>query len=212
MLKIANLSYTYQSKAHNSVPIRFPDFQLSDREHCLLLGNSGSGKTTFLHVIGGLLRAEKGWLELNEVQLNQLSQSALDHYRGKHIGFVFQKNHLIKALTVRENLLLSPFLSGEKPDEHRVREVLIDLGLEDKLHARVTELSQGQAQRVAIARAIINKPTMILADEPTSALDDLNCKRAIDLLFAVAAKNNSTLLVATHDQRLKDVFKRKVQL
>lgn len=212
MLKIANLSYTYQSKAQNSVPIRFPDFQLADREHCLLLGNSGSGKTTFLHVIGGLLRAEKGWLELNEVQLNQLSQSALDHYRGKHIGFVFQKNHLIKALTVKDNLLLSPFLSGGKQSDERVEEVLTDLGLESKMNARVTELSQGQAQRVAIARAIINKPILILADEPTSALDDLNCKRAIDLLFSVAAKNNSTLLVATHDQRLKDVFKRKIQL
>ena len=212
MLKIANLSYTYQSSAQNSVPIRFPDFQLADREHCLLLGNSGSGKTTFLHVIGGLLRAEKGWLELNEVQLNQLSQSALDHYRGKHIGFIFQKNHLIKALTVKDNLLLSPFLSGEKQSEERVEEVLTDLGLESKINARVTELSQGQAQRVAIARAIINKPTLILADEPTSALDDLNCKRAIDLLFSVAAKNNSTLLVATHDQRLKDVFKRKIKL
>lgn len=212
MLKIANLSYSYPSKSEVTNAIHFPDFQLADKENCLLLGNSGSGKTTFLHVIGGLLRAEKGWLELNEVQLNQLSQTELDRYRGQHIGFIFQRNHLVKALTVKDNLLLSPFLSGEKQSEDRVQEVLTDLGLENKMNARVTELSQGQAQRVAIARAVMNKPTLILADEPTSALDDQNCARAIELLLSTAAKNNATLLVATHDQRLKEFFKRKVQM
>jgi putative ABC transport system ATP-binding protein len=136
----------------------------------------------------------------------------LDKFRGKNIGFIFQKNHLISALSVENNVILSPYLAGAAIDKNHAREVLAELGLAEKIHSSVKEISQGQAQRVAIARAVMNHPAVILADEPTSALDDKNCERVISLLLEVATRNNSTLVVATHDQRLKDKIKNQILL
>ncbi len=178
----------------------------------MLLGQSGSGKTTLLHLLGGLLRSQQGGITVNGTGITQLSESALDRFRGQHYGFIFQRNHLISALTVEKNLLLAPFLAGLKQDHSRVEEVLTQLGIADKKQAAIRELSLGQAQRVAIARAILNKPSVILADEPTSALDDKNCDRVSDLLLSVADQNRATLIIATHDQRLKDKVKNLIQL
>jgi ABC-type lipoprotein export system ATPase subunit len=208
MIKIESLSYIYPGS--NGDAISFPDFSLEAGNHCLLLGESGSGKTTLLHLLGGLLRPTSGKVEVLDVELTQLSETELDQFRAKQLGFIFQKNHLISALTVKQNLLMAPFLAGKKQDLSRVEAVLYELGLSSKYNSKVAELSQGQAQRVAIARAIINKPSLILADEPTSSLDDKNCQRVIDLLFSLANQNKSTLLVATHDQRLKDRFVNKI--
>ncbi|HYG21097.1 MAG TPA: ATP-binding cassette domain-containing protein [Ohtaekwangia sp.] len=192
--------------------MRFPDFTVNAGEHCLLLGESGSGKTTLLHLLGGLLRKYTGSIKLDQTELNLLSGVALDKFRGQRIGFIFQRNHLITALNVEQNLALSPYLAGLPANAGRVDEVLNGLGLQEKRKSRVTSLSHGQAQRVAIARAVLNKPTIILADEPTSALDDRNCESVMKLLMTVARENQSTLIVATHDQRLKDKVHRQVML
>jgi ABC-type lipoprotein export system ATPase subunit len=208
MIQIKDLSYAYQPDK----TIRFPDFAVNDSGHCLLLGESGSGKTTLLHLIGGLLKIQQGKIQVNTANIAELSESALDKFRGKHLGFIFQKNHLIPALTVKNNLLMAPFLSGLQQSEERVSEVLDQLGLIEKTNANVWQLSQGQAQRVAIARAVLNKPSTILADEPTSALDDKNCERVIDLLLQVARNNNASLLIATHDQRLKSKIEQQILL
>jgi putative ABC transport system ATP-binding protein len=199
MIASAELSYQYS----NGKAIQFPDLRLKKGDQCLLLGDSGSGKTTFLHLLGGLLRCQKGTITINDTQINILSESALDHFRGKNIGFIFQRNHLISSLSVEHNLLLSPYLAELKQDRTHISEVLSLLGIREKQNSKVRELSQGQAQRVAIARAVLNKPSIILADEPTSALDDKNCERVIDILMDVALKNGATLIIATHDQRLK---------
>ncbi len=199
MILIKELWYTYTSEKK----ITFQDFTVNTGEQCLLLGESGCGKTTLLHLLGGLLKSQHGVIEVNESDITKLSESELDHFRGKHFGFIFQKNHLVNALTVEKNLLMAPFLAGMKQDKNRVAEVLEQLGLADKKRSRIQELSQGQAQRVAIARAILNKPSIILADEPTSALDDNNCDKVIELLLGVASQSKSTLIIATHDQRLK---------
>mgnify|MGYP000170863445 FL=1 len=199
MIQIKNLSYAYEP----GKTMRFPDFTVADNGHCLLLGESGSGKTTLLHLIGGLLKIQHGHVQVNTVNVEELPESALDKFRGQHLGFIFQKNHLISALTVKNNLLMAPFLSGLPQSEERVSEVLTQLALSEKTNENIRQLSQGQAQRVAIARAVLNKPSVILADEPTSALDDKNCQRVIDLLLQVAQSNHASLLIATHDQRLK---------
>ena len=162
--------------------------------------------------MSGLLTSQEGKITIQGTDITQLSESRLDHFRGANMGFVFQKNHLIHALTVRKNLLMAPFLAGLKQDEDRIEEVLKELGLEAKGDSRINELSQGQAQRVAIARAVLNKPTVIFADEPTSALDDRNCERVINLLFNAAQTNHATLVVATHDQRLKSIFSNQLVL
>lgn len=208
MVTVSALTYQYE----NGQPLVFPDFFLGKGETCLLLGNSGSGKTTLLHLMGGLLKIQQGKVVVADEDISLLSPTQMDRFRGRHVGFIFQRNHLIRALSVRQNLLMARYLADLEQDEKRIDEVLAQLGLWDRRNERVSRLSQGQAQRVAIARAILNKPALLLADEPTSALDDFNCDRVIRLLVSIAEQNQCTLVVATHDQRLKAVIQRQVSL
>ncbi|HWA34839.1 MAG TPA: ATP-binding cassette domain-containing protein [Cyclobacteriaceae bacterium] len=208
MFQTESLSFSYP----DGKKFIFPDIQLERGQPCLLLGESGSGKTTLLHLLGGLLTAQQGKIFINGTDLCGLSERARDRFRGMHIGFIFQKNHLIGALSVRENLLMAPYLGEHILDEKRADEVLASLNLIERKNANVRELSHGQAQRTAIARALMNKPYIILADEPTSALDDTNCMRVINLLLDIVRDSGSILLVATHDQRLKNVFERQIEL
>jgi ABC-type lipoprotein export system ATPase subunit len=208
MIKVSHLIYSYSPQNI----IRFPDFEMPKGGSMLLLGNSGSGKTTLLHLLGGILRSQFGKIMIDGEDITSLSETVLDEFRAKYFGFVFQKNHLITALNVRNNLLMAPFLAGLKQGNMRVEEVLKTLSLQDKQNARISQLSQGQAQRLAIARAVLNKPSIILADEPTSALDDVSCDQVINLLLQVSAESNSSLIVATHDQRLKSRIKTCIQL
>ena len=202
MIEIKDLSYSY----NDGKTIRFGDINVPQGEHCLLLGESGCGKTTLLHLIGGLLRGAKGEVKVADVAVTGLSESQLDQFRKKHLGFIFQKNHLISALNVEQNLLLA------SNDAKRSDDILSSLNLSDLKSKKVTALSHGQAQRVAIARALMNKPQVILADEPTSALDDKNCEAVIELLLNVAKENQSTLVIATHDSRLRSKINRQIQL
>lgn len=192
--------------------IAFQDFSIKKGEHTLLLGESGSGKTTLLHLISGLLRGYKGSIHFLQKELNTLSESQLDQFRAQHIGFIFQKNHLISSLTTEQNLLLSPYLAAKKSDKERIHYLLNRLGLEKKKKANVKTLSQGQAQRVAIARALVNQPAVLFADEPTSALDDKNCDVVIDLLLEMANESQATLIMATHDQRVKNKISKQIIL
>jgi putative ABC transport system ATP-binding protein len=178
----------------------------------LVLGASGSGKTTLLGIVGGLLRPSAGRVTVDGQDLAALSGAALDHFRGQRIGFVPQKLHLIPSLGVAENLLLAQYLAGVAQDRGRVAEVLGGLGIAERAEARPSELSHGQAQRVALARAVINRPSLILADEPTSNLDDAHCAQAVELLESQAAACGATLVVATHDQRVRARFAKRIEL
>jgi putative ABC transport system ATP-binding protein len=208
MVAVSSLAYQYRPEKQ----IFFPDFTVETGKSLLLLGNSGSGKTTLLHLMAGLLRIQRGHVQIAGLDLSKISESQVDKFRGRHIGLIFQRHHLISALTVRKNLLMAPFLAGVPHDDDRVDEVLARLGLWEKKRAKISELSQGEAQRVAIARAILNKPEVILADEPTSALDDFNCERVMNLLLNVSEQNQSTLIVATHDHRLKSIIPQRVEI
>lgn len=208
MITTKSVTYTYQS----AMEISFPDLTIPAAGQFLLLGESGSGKTTLLHLLGGLLKNQQGTIEVNGTLISNLNESELDRFRGKYYGFIFQRNHLLAALTVEQNLLMAPYLAGLGHDKNRLDEVLIQLGIADQKKKRIHELSLGQAQRVAIARAVLNKPAVIIADEPTSALDDKNCDRVSELLISVAQQNQATLLIATHDQRMKNKIKNVIQL
>jgi ABC-type lipoprotein export system ATPase subunit len=208
MIEVSKLSFFYGQ----SLQLTFPDFGVERGKHMLLLGESGSGKTTLLHILGGLLRKYSGSVRIDGSELSTLTEAALDRFRGQRIGFVFQRNHLISALTVEQNLRLAPYLAGIDVEKNRIGEVLSSLGLADKRHSKVTELSQGQAQRVSIGRAVLNRPSIIFADEPTSALDDKNCIKVMQLLMSAASENNSALIIATHDQRLKDEVSSRIEL
>ena len=208
MLQTTNLGYTYD--AENA--LHFPDINCKKGEHWLLLGQSGSGKTTLLHLLGGLLTPKEGKVTIGDTTLNTLNQSGLDKFRGKNIGIVFQKPHFISALTVEQNLQIAQYLAGEKQNRERIKELLGKLNLDHKLKAKTNNLSEGEKQRVAIARALINHPMVILADEPTSALDDANCNEVIDLLEQQASQQETTLLIVTHDNRLKTRFQNQIIL
>jgi putative ABC transport system ATP-binding protein len=208
MLKTENLGYAYPG----SPPLRFPNIQCAKGEHWLVLGESGSGKTTLLHLLGGLLSPKEGHIVVGDTEMNQLSRGALDQFRGQHIGIIFQTAHFVQSLTVGDNLALAQSLAGMKVNRERIRELLGRLGLEHKLRSKPSQLSVGEKQRASIARAIINQPAVILADEPTSALDDSNCKQVIELLEEQAQAVEATLLVVTHDARLKDHFPHQISI
>ncbi|MBB5019398.1 putative ABC transport system ATP-binding protein [Chitinivorax tropicus] len=199
MLSIQQLEFTYPGGR----PIRFPDWQLSQGDIALLLGPSGSGKSTLVAMLAGLLTPRAGTIGIAGQVLQQLSGHALDHFRGRHIGFVPQQLHLLPLLSVRENLRLAQTLAGQKRDDVRIDHVLKSLGIEALANRRPGALSQGQKQRAAIARATVNTPKLLLADEPTANLDDQAAEAALDVLLDAARACAATLVIATHDSRVK---------
>ena len=178
----------------------------------LVLGESGIGKTTLLHLMAGLLKPDAGKVELMGSILHELPPAKLDRFRGRHIGLVFQRPHFIQALSLEENLALVQYLAGKEQDKDHIKEVLSGLGIGHKLREKPHSMSQGEQQRASIALAVINRPQLILADEPTSSLDDKNCQKAADLLKEQAAASGAQLVIITHDQRLKDQFQNTVTL
>ena len=208
MVKINGLTYNYSSE----IQLKFPDFSLSKGEQALILGQSGCGKTTLLHLLSGLLKPNSGDVNIENEDISKMYGAALDNFRGANIGIVFQTAHFIEALTVKENLTLTQTLAGKSKDIDKIKKLLADLGVESKLNAKLNALSVGEKQRVSIARALVNSPALILADEPTSALDDKNCDAVLKLVREQAKKHNSTLLIVTHDNRLKDQFDKRVEL
>lgn len=187
-------------------------FAAAAGEHWLVLGASGSGKTTFLNLAAGLLPATEGVVEVGGEDIGKLKGGARDRWRGRTVGIVPQKLHLVASLTVAQNLALASYLAGLPENSGRARSLLDELGLGDKAWSRPHQLSHGQAQRVAVARAMMNRPKLLLADEPTSNLDDAACAAALDLLQSQARACGATLVVATHDQRARARFEKVLQL
>ena len=206
MLETKNLKFKYDDDSELS----FPNINTS-KENLLILGASGVGKTTFLHLLSGLLKPLEGEIDLIGTPISKLTMREMDRFRGKNIGIVFQKPHFINSLTVKENLQLAQYIS-KKIDKTRINSLLESLGIEDKANKKTLNLSQGEKQRVSIALAIVNSPKLILADEPTSSLDDLNCDKVINLLKNQAAKYKAKLIIITHDYRLKKHFKNTLSL
>ncbi|RZJ76882.1 MAG: ABC transporter ATP-binding protein [Flavobacterium sp.] len=202
MIAIKSVKHNYNGQ----LQLSFKDWDIKDGEQWLLLGESGSGKTTLLHILTGILKPAQGEVNIDSTSIYNLSSKELDQFRGRKIGIIFQRPHLIKSLTITENLLLAQSFAKLPEDKKRIDEVLESLDILSKKNAYPNELSQGQLQRVSIARAVINKPALLIADEPTSSLDDKNAEAVLALLMQQSALNNATLVVATHDKRVKDAF------
>ena len=208
MLNITNLEAGYDGKS----VVALPELKLQTGEHCLILGQSGSGKTTLLYAIAGLLKPLKGSITLGNTNIAALSGAALDAFRGTHIGIIYQALHMVAAVSVLENILLAQYAAGTKQDAHKAESLLTHLGLYDHRHKKPEALSQGQQQRVAIARAAINDPQLILGDEPTSALDDISCDAVMQLLLDTANATGASLVIATHDARIRKHFSKTITL
>lgn len=202
MLQCSNLTLGYDGTPR----LTLPQFNVKAGEEWLISGASGSGKTTLLYAIAGLLPPIAGEVTVKDTALYALSESARDQFRGQNIGVIFQNFHLIKSLSVMQNLLLGSFVSSQPQSRDRAISLLDTLGIADKQNALPSELSQGQQQRVAIARAVMHQPPLLLADEPTSSLDDAACDTVIALIKKVAKDTGATLVISTHDSRVKSHF------
>ena len=189
-----------------------PAWRVDAGGHCLVVGPSGSGKSTLLHLLAGLAAPCRGTVRVAGRNLADLSPAGRDRFRGRSIGLILQTFHLLDTLSVFDNVRLARHLAGLPEDRARCREVLEELGVAELSRARPSTLSHGQAQRVALARAVVNRPAVILADEPTSSLDDESCDRVAALVEAEAAQQGATLIVATHDSRLRDRFGQRLSL
>tara|TARA_B100000768_G_C11233431_1_gene356149 strand:+ start:708 stop:1331 length:624 start_codon:yes stop_codon:yes gene_type:complete len=207
MIRTKELKFSYD----NQVSLNFHDISLNKNENLLIIGSSGIGKTTLLHLLAGLLKSSSGSIELFGKEISELSSHQLDRFRKNNIGIVFQRPHFVNSLTVKENLQLAQFIAKKK-DNNRIESVLKSLNIFDKSYKKTNQLSQGEKQRASIALAIVNSPKLILADEPTSSLDDDNCANVIKLLKNQASEFGAQLIVITHDSRLKQHFKKSIEL
>ena len=207
MIKTKDLAFNYD----NQVFFKFPNINLKSNEDLLIIGSSGIGKTTLLHLLAGLLNSNSGSIELFGKELNQLSSHQLDRFRKNNIGIVFQRPHFVNSLTVKENLQLAQYI-GNKKNNNRIDSILKNLNILEKSNKKTNLLSQGEKQRASIALAIVNSPKLILADEPTSSLDDSNCFNVIKLLKKQATEYGAQLIVITHDSRLKKHFNKSIEL
>ena len=209
MVRTNDLNFRYDRKGEM---LHFPDIALNTGESLLILGKSGIGKTTLLHLLAGLLRPVSGKVMIGDTQINSLSHSQLDTFRGQNMGLVFQKSHAIRSLNVFENLQVRLFFSKKSINTSAINALLEQLNLSETKKSKVNELSEGQLQRLAIAMGVIHGPQLILADEPTSSLDDENCNSVLQLLQRQADKNRANLVVITHDMRIKPAFKNVISL
>lgn len=192
--------------------LRTEPWQLPAGEHALIGGASGSGKTTLLHLLAGLETGARGEIRILGTSFHGLGTRERDRFRGRHIGLVFQDFHLLAGLSVADNLRLPLWFAGVASRGHLVADLLDRLDVGALVDRQPHQLSHGEKQRVAIARAVINQPQLILADEPTSALDDDNATLVLDLLRAEAERADASLVVASHDQRLRANFHRQLIL
>ena len=207
MLKTKELEFNYE----NQMFFKFQNIDLKSNENLLIIGDSGVGKTTLMHLLAGLLKSNSGSIKLFDKELNLMSPSQLDSFRKNNIGIVFQRPHFVNSLTVKENLQLAQYLANTK-DNNRIEDILKNLNIFNKSNKKTNQLSQGEKQRASIALAIVNSPKLILADEPTSSLDDNNCAKVIELLKKQATDFGAQLIVITHDSRLKKHFKNTIEL
>ena len=189
-----------------------PAWRVDAGARCLVTGPSGSGKSTLLHLLAGLATPRTGRVRIAGQDLAGMSPAARDRFRGRTIGLVLQSFHLLDTLNVFDNVRLARHLAHLPEDHARCREVLDHLGVAELARDRPSTLSHGQAQRVALARAVVNRPAVILADEPTSSLDDESCERVAALLETEAARHGASLVVATHDSRLRGRFAERLSI
>jgi putative ABC transport system ATP-binding protein len=209
MLLLENVKKSYREPDGNILPVlNIPRFTLGGGEQMALVGRSGCGKTTLLHVIAGISRPDSGRVQIDGRDMARLSEGRADLLRATTIGYVFQTFNLLPGFSALENVMLGMTFATRRKDARRARELLDRVGLGRRMTHKPSQLSVGEQQRVAVARALANRPKLLLADEPTANVDPANQQNIINLIRGTCQEENVALIVVTHGQEVAEQFQR----
>ncbi|HHX53460.1 MAG TPA: ABC transporter ATP-binding protein [Clostridiales bacterium] len=206
ILQAENVIKQYRQYDEVIYAVNRASLKVEDGEFIAIMGSSGSGKSTFLHVMAGLIRPDYGHVKIRGNDITEMSQDELNRFRGQFIGMVFQKHNLIPQLTALENIMIPTVMCNKEEfhfEEH-LKKLITTLKIADRLNHLPSELSGGQQQRVAIARAMINRPQVLFADEPTGNLDRANADEVLDLLLKTREVIGQTIVMVTHDMSIAE--------
>ncbi len=214
ILKAQGLHKRFHQSALEVSVLKGVDLQLVKGEHLAIVGRSGSGKSSLLHLLSGLDSADSGTVEIDGVDLLGADANGRARIRREKIGFVYQQHHLLAEFSAEENVAIPQRLVGvgESLAQQAAREMLTLVGLEDRLNHLPSALSGGERQRVAVARALVNKPQVVLADEPTGSLDRASAESLMDLLSKLSRAQGTSFVVVTHDVSMLQLFDRVERL
>jgi ABC-type lipoprotein export system ATPase subunit len=206
LLQIKGLTKAFRlPDGERKVIVDVPEFSLAPGQQVAVRGESGSGKTTFLHLIAGILAADAGSIHIGDINMAALPEPRRDRLRAASIGYIFQTFNLLQGYSCLENVVLG-MAFGAGVDRPRATAMLERVGLANRLHHRPRQLSTGQQQRVAVARALANRPQLVLADEPTGNLDHKNAKESLALIRETCRENGAALLLVSHDPEVLACF------
>jgi ABC-type lipoprotein export system ATPase subunit len=209
MLQLRNVKKSYTEPDGSRLPILdIPQFDVASGEQIVLVGKSGCGKTTLLHTIAGITRADAGEIKIDGLDIAGLSEAGVDKVRADRIGYVFQTFNLLPGFSALENVLLGMTFARGRKDPQRARQLLDRVGLSHRSTHKPTALSVGEQQRVAVARALANKPSLLLADEPTANIDSRNQQKIVDLIRDTCREEGVSLIIVTHSPEVAGQFER----
>lgn len=206
ILESENVIKQYKQYDETVTAVDRVNLKVYEGEFVAIIGSSGSGKSTFLHLCAGLDRPDSGMIKIRGTEITSMSPDELAEFRGNYIGMVFQSHNLIPQFTAMENILVPTVMCGKKKlsYEENFKKLVSSLDLGDRMHHLPSELSGGQQQRVAIARALINLPQIVFADEPTGNLDRANADEVLELLLRTKELLTQTLIIVTHDMKIAE--------
>ena len=213
MLVVENLKKSYSQNNSQLLEILdVPQFRVDEGEQVVLIGASGGGKTTLLHIIAGITRPTEGQIWIDGIEATAFSEVSRDQIRASKLGYIFQTFNLLPGFTALENVILGMTFSKGKHDSNRAVELLERVGLKDRIHHKPGKMSVGEQQRVAVARALANRPRLLLADEPTANVDPQNKQQIVELIRNFCVEEKIALLLVTHAMEVASQFDRVDQL
>lgn len=209
-----NLSKIYKEGKIETPVFNGLHLRITQGEQVAIVGSSGVGKSTLLHLLGGLDSPTQGYVKVDGVDINSLSENKRCVLRNKTLGFIYQMHHLLPEFTVLENVCMPLLLTGMSIEKIKTwgSELLTEVGLQHRLHHRVTDISGGERQRTAVVRALINKPKCVLADEPTGNLDEKTATQVYQTMLRLNRSLNTSLVIVTHDMQLANQMDRVLHL